>query len=92
MKDVGKTNAIFFDGILEIICSDPDDLTGEVITGKRTLICGEYDDPVSLKDIAEDYPNVRKVIFSDALSGCVYSYGNHEKGVWELVGTTRGYA
>lgn len=87
-----EVNAIFCDGILEIICSDPDDLTGEKLTGKRITICGEYDDPISLDDILKDYPNVRTVIFNDALEGYVYTYGKHKNTDWELVGTTQGYA
>ena len=58
----------------------------------------EYDNPLTLKDIEKQYPNVRKVIYEEAMSGYVYNYGNHTKKnisetsqVWEQVGTTCGY-
>lgn len=77
----------FYDGILYIIeckCTE----------GKVTVVTldGEYDEPITLSDIAEKYPDVRKVIFEEPLRGYVFDYGNHGKGKWEQVGTTKGYA
>ena len=76
------------DGIVKIFCRDKDGNT----SGHEIIICCEYDDPITLNDIAKTYPNVNTVIAEMALEGEVYSYGNHEKGVWEQVGETRGYA
>lgn len=79
--------------------SDSTDLSDEIIT----ICCGDglckifyhdgqFDDPITLKDIAEKYPSVKLVISELALEGKVYRYGNHDKGKWEIVGTTEGYA
>ena len=58
----------------------------------------EYDNPLTLEDIAKQYPNVKKVIYEEAMSGYVYNYGNHgtknngrTNQAWEQVGTTCGY-
>lgn len=93
---------VFYDGFIYIISRK------EVATadgwGKMEYsidvkcLCPEYDEPISLADIAERYPNVKKVIYDDAMRGYVYNYGNHkdslhpESEAWELVGDTMGYA
>ena len=46
----------------------------------------------TLKDIADDYPNVRILIVEGPLSGRIYRYGNHKANTWEKVGTMEGYA
>jgi len=87
---------IFYDGFLYIISRS--DKTHENFTVDAICLCAEYDEPLSLADISEKYPNVCKVIFEDALRGAVYNYGNHatEKNgtaeKWEKVGETLGYA
>lgn len=53
---------------------------------------GEYDEAITLADISKKYPLVRMVISESGLEGKVYRYGNWESGVWEEVGTTKGYA
>lgn len=93
---------VFYDGFLYIISRE------EVATadgwGKMEYsidvkcLCPEYDEPITLADIAKNYPNVEKVIYDDAMRGCVYNHGNHKTihdpnaEAWELVGTTMGYA
>lgn len=57
----------------------------------------EYDDPLSLVDIKNRFPNVIKVIHEDWLKGNVYNYGNHAtkdngEEFWELTGETMGFA
>ena len=93
-KDDGEM--IFCDGILYII-QRWTDAAGYVRFQVTNLILdGQYDKPISLEQIAKQYPKVFKVIFEDATTGYVFNYGNHitEKGAeaWELVGTTIGYA
>lgn len=92
---------VFYDGFLYIISRDrepyaDDEYHDAEYSIEVKCLTAEYDDPITLADIAEKYPKVCKVIFDDAMKGKVYSYGNHryeenaEK--WELVGTTLGYA
>ena len=84
----------FYDGFLWIICLD-NTITGEyagVGTVYRICLCPEYDEPISLKDIANKYPKVRRVIFDDLLTSRIYSRGNHVDGEWEKIGETLGYA
>ena len=78
---------------------DSTDLSDKVITiccgdGHCKIIYhdGQFDDSITLKDIAEKYPCVRIVIAEFPLRGTVYRYGNHDKGKWEIIGTTEGYA
>ena len=84
---------VFDDGFLYIISLEEE---GYSITVK--CLCAEYDEPMTLADIAKEYPNVHKVIFDDCLRGCVYNHGNHcskydpNAEMWELVGHTLGYA
>lgn len=93
---------VFFDGFLYIISRTKEAVVtvDEYIDPKYSIdvkmLNAEYDDPISLADIAEKYPKVCKVVFDDVLKGRVYSYGNHrakkDAEMWELVGTTIGYA
>lgn len=91
---------IFYDGILYIISREREPyIDNEWHDAEYSIevkfMNAEHDEPLTLADIAEKYPNVCKVIFDDALRGYVYSHGNHGKGnifeAWELVGTTKGY-
>jgi hypothetical protein len=93
---------VFYDGFLYIIRRTKegylteDGYVDDEYGIEVKCICPEYDHPITLADISQEYPDVIKVIFEDALKGYVYSYGNHrnEKNaeMWELVGTTHGYA
>ena len=95
-KDIPDDDVVFYDGFLyiisasKVICKD-----GFEETSYKTdviCLCPEFDDPISLKDIANNYPHVRKVLFEDWREGFVYSYGNWKKGEWALIGTTIGFA
>ena len=90
-KVIPDNEVVFYDGFLYIISRKEDKHECECL-----CLCCEYDDPVSLADIAEKYPNVHKVIFEDAFRGSVYNYRNHmvDKNAedWEQVGETIGYA
>lgn len=86
---------IFYDGFLYIISSFR---KGEIQKYEIDVVClcPEYDDPMSLVDIKEKYPNVHKVIYEDWRNGYVFNYGNHrdenKNRIWERVGTTYGFA
>ena len=83
-------DVIFYDGFVTILLkTKPEKEEGIYI---RLCICPEYDEPITLKDIAEKYPDVYMVIFEDMLNGEIYSYGNHKEGLWEKIGRTDGYA
>ena len=93
---------VFYDGFLYIIRRVKEGyLTKEEYVESEygievKCLNAEYNEPWTLADIAREYPDVKKVIYDDALHGYVYNYGNHsnEKNAekWELVGTTYGYA
>lgn len=98
---------VFYDGFLYIISRIKDGyLTDKEFVESEYKIdvialTPPYTEPLTLKDIAEKYPKVQKVIFDDAMRGYVYNYGNHrnetykdgsKSEMWELVGTTLGYA
>lgn len=88
--DVVSDNRITFDdGILYIVS-----LTGGEGKVVRVILVALDDEPVTLTDISEGYPNVRIVIYETALSGEVYRYGNHPKEgeLWERIGSTVGFA
>ena len=92
MKRCGDgSDVIFYDGFLYVIS-----VTGEYEDIKHSLdflcITPQYDEPMSLKDIAERYPKVKKVLYENYMVGGVYNYGNHEPGIWERVGSTVGFA
>lgn len=89
IKEIPDENVIFHDGVLFIFCSCGMDKDCEA---HRIFIDPQYDEAISLKDIAIKYPLVDKVIYEKGLEGYVYSYGNHKYGEWELVGETVGYA
>lgn len=93
-KVIPDNEVIFYDGFLYIISISGEDR--ENVECDRICLCAEYDEPITLSDIAERYPNVHKVIFDDALRGYVYNYKNHRiednNEAWEQVGTTLGYA
>ena len=89
IKEIPDENVIFHDGIVNIFCSCGMDKDCEA---HRIFIDPQYDEAISLKDIAIKYPLVDKVIYEKGLEGYVYSYGNHKYGEWELVGETVGYA
>lgn len=105
MVNGGKTpdnEVIFYDGFLYIISceKEPEIFGGEYHDAEYSVdvkcLDGVYEEPITLADITERYPNVSKVIYDDALKGYVYNYGNHrfekDSEMWELVGTTLGYA
>ena len=52
----------------------------------------QEDEVTTLKDIAEDIPDVKIVIAEGPLSGKIYRYGNHKANTWEKVGTMEGFA
>ena len=89
---------IFYDGFLYIIRCTEKGYFGEYgehepqYAVEVKCLTPEYDEPWTLEDIAREYPDVRKVIFDDAIHGKVYNYGNHKDCEWELVGNTLGYA
>ena len=102
-KVIPDDEVIFYDGFLWIIshvAKSYIDENGEYHEPKYSVeykcLCAEYDEPITLADIAEKYPKVHKVIFDDALRGYVYNYKNHREEdnneAWEQVGTTLGYA
>lgn len=96
-KNVNDDMVIFYDGFLYIISlisgviPDKDKWKLDVI-----CLCPEYDDPISLKDIQEKYPDVHKVLHEDWREGYVYNYGNHrdenDNRIWERSGRTVGFA
>ena len=98
---------VFYDGFLYIIsCLTVGHFDGKMFVEDKygiDVICltPPYTEPLTLKDIAEKYPKVQKVFYDDAMRGYVYNYGNHrnetykdgsKSEMWELVGTTLGYA
>ena len=74
---------LFGDGILWIVCKDG---------VAKIVIDPQYDNTISLEDIALRYPNVEIVIHEEALSGEVYRYDNYCDKEWWQTGQTRGYA
>jgi len=80
---------LFDDGILYIICHDLDN--GELSIGKQTLD-PEYDEPISLEELALRYPEVDLVIHEDMFSGEMYRYNNYGDNEWWQTGQTRGFA
>lgn len=83
---------VFYDGILHIIFGKGDG--GTVYSEK--IICGGYDDPVTLKDIENDAEQVGArtilVIYENATYGDIYRFGNYNPKTWQRIGTTIGYA
>lgn len=84
---------IFRDGFLYIISESREDINKVSID--RIILNAEWDDPISLADIAKRYPDCHKLIFEDSRKGEVYNHNNHQgesDEAWELVGLTIGYA
>ena len=78
---------IFYDGNLLIISE-----SGNLCTATKLSLEPQYDNPLSLDDIAEQYPYVKKVLYDSWRSGMIFNYMNHKDGEpWELVGTTIGF-
>ena len=94
---------VFYDGILTIIRRDRllPFSNPMLLDTVEVIIDAEYDDPLSLQDIVDKWPDVMMLIHEDALRGEIFRYGNHkgqkmangkEGELWEKVGETRGYA
>lgn len=94
-ENIDDDKVVFYDGFIYIISSY---LEHRITKYEIDVVClfPEYDDPMSLVDIQEKYPNVHKVIFEDWRNGYVFNYGNHRDAnknrIWERVGTTYGFA
>ena len=95
-KNKDDDDVIFYDGFLYIISTYLVNRCEAKYEIDVICLCPEYDDPISLTDIREKYPNVHKVIFEDWREGYVYNYGNHrdenKNRVWERTGRTYGFA
>lgn len=94
---------VFYDGILYLIMEP--DLKCSMVNGRYKTVLeyrmgevdeifldAQYDNPLSLKDIKELFPDVKLVYFEEALNSWLYQYGNHNPDEWELVGEGIGYA
>lgn len=77
----------FTDGIIYIISRKANDYDIDVL-----IQVEEYNDPITLSDILDKYPNVKKLIYESTLRGAVYNYENHKGCGWEMVGATIGYS
>lgn len=89
-------DVIFHDGFLYIISQTRKASLDDDPEYKLDVLClcPEYDDPLSLKDIAEKYPKVTKVIWEDWMVGKVFNYKNHSgegEEAWEHTGETIGF-
>lgn len=93
-KTIPDDEVIFYDGFVYIISRSYLSMnpTDNIHSIDAFCLCPEYDDPMSLKDIAEKYPNVIIVLHEDWRKGFVYRYGNYTKDEWALTGTTTGFA
>lgn len=87
-----------YDGFLYIIsehCCIEDGREVRYPDVAEICLCPEYDEPISLADIKERYPDVHIVIHDDVTDGEVFKYGNHglepDAEMWELYGETKGY-
>lgn len=86
---------LFYDGYLYIILRHCVEEKGDVnyyTTLVEKCISPEYDEPISLVDIAIKYPEVKMVIHESWLSGEVYRYDNYGEKEWIQTGQTRGFA
>ena len=88
-EEIPDDEVLFDDGILYIIIHDLDN--GALNIGYQTLD-PQYDEPISLAEIALRYPEVELVIHEDFLSGEMYRYNNYGKNEWWQTGQTRGFA
>lgn len=94
-KEIPDDEVLFYDGFLYIIVEHrwiEDGKENHCAVLVEKCIHPEFDEPISLADIARDYPDVIKVLHDDWLEGELYSYGNYEKGEWVQYGQTRGFA
>ena len=87
-NEIPDDRIVFPDGFITIISMD-DEYNNPNI--EQICICAEYDKPMTLVDITNNYPNVKMLIYEDCLRGDIYKYGNHKDGIWERVGITKGY-
>lgn len=93
---INDEDVVFYDGFLYIIsCINPAWVEEEEYHEPEysiDVLClsPEHDEPLSLKDIVEKYPNVEKLLYEDCLKGKIYNYGNHGD-IWEKTGETLGY-
>ena len=88
-KITNPDDVIFCDGILKILYrrfSDNKLLVEEII------LCAEFDEPVTLGEIQENYQEVTMVIFEEPLKGDIYKFNNYRQREWTKVGSTIGYA
>lgn len=86
-KEIPDDEVFFISGILYIICRNEKGYDIGVIS-----LDPQYDNALSLKDIAERYPDVNLLIHDDFLDGEIFRYGNYNKGEWVQTGETRGFA
>ena len=96
-KETADGNVVFYDGFLYIICREIDGVDDfgyeqEIHSIDVKKLIPESGECYSLAEILMRYPDVTMVIHDDWLGGEIFRYGNHEKGVWEQVGTTVGFA
>lgn len=88
-KTIPDEEVWIYDGIIYII-------SRQKLTTKFSIdviyLDAQYDDPLSLADIAMKYPEVVRVVYETWNEGFVYTYGNHNRGTWELTGKTVGFA
>lgn len=82
----------FCDEILYIICVGDGE---EEYKTERISLDPQYDQPITLEDIAKTYPKVVILIADGYLEGYVFRYKNHDNDpdaeYWELVGRTKGF-
>lgn len=87
--EIPDDKVIFWDGFLYIFRPKDrnDQMEREFLVECRCLNA-KYDEPITLADITD----ATMVFYETALHGEIYRKGNHEKGRWEKIGTTVGYA
>jgi hypothetical protein len=83
VPEVPDSEYLFEEGILTVICKEG--------VG-RIILDTQYDEPISLEDIVQRYPEVDMLIHEDMFSGEVFDYNRYGDGGWFLIGKTRGYA
>lgn len=96
-KTIPDDKVVLISGFVYIIIRDKECYieNGEYHESEYSIVVKdldpEYDEPITLADIARDYPNVTKVIHEDYMDGEVFNYGNHDRETWECVGKTMGF-
>jgi len=83
VPEVPDNEYLFTDGIITVVCADG---VGKI------MLSGDMDEPVSLADIAQRYPEVDMLIHEDMFCGEVFDYNRYGDGGWFLIGKTRGFA